>query len=67
MIRKLTQASVFGTALLSAAPVLANSTAIPTDQAQVDPGPVTTVFGTIAAGLATIWAVRKVIKLLNKS
>ena len=52
--------------LFSVGPAIANST-IPTDAASVDAGPVTTVFAAIAGGIATIWAVRKVIKLLNKS
>ena len=68
MRRLITQLGTVGVSVVtSAGPALANSTAIPTDKAQVDAGPVTTVFGAIAGGLATIWAVRKVIKLLNKS
>jgi hypothetical protein len=49
---------------LSSAPALASSWA---DSISVDVSPVTTVFGSIAGALATIWAVRKVIALLNKS
>ena len=48
---------------LSSAPALATWA----DSISVDVGPVTTVFGSIAGALATIWAVRKVIALLNKS
>ena len=50
---------------LSAAPALAESNWY--DGISVDTSSVTTVFGTIAGALATIWAVRKVISLLNKS
>ena len=51
---------------LSAAPALAESSNW-YDSISVETTPVTTIFGGIAAALATIWAVRKVISLLNKS
>ena len=54
--------------VFAAGPALAslNATALNED-VSVSAGPVTTVFTGIAAGLAVIWGVRKVISLLNKS
>ena len=50
---------------LSAAPALATDNWY--DSISVDTTAVTTIFGGIAGALATIWGIRKVISLLNKS
>ena len=50
------------------APVaMANATELGLGSFSVDQTAVTTVFGSIASALAVIWAVRKVIGLINKS
>ena len=67
MFRRIVYATAACSALvLSAVPAMANST-IPTGNATPSTDGVTAVFGSIAAGLALIWGVRKVISLLNKS
>ena len=51
---------------MSAMPALAESTSW-YEGISVDTTAVTTIFGSIAGALATIWGIRKVIGLINKS
>ena len=70
MFEKVKSAVLYGSTAavsvgLSAAPALASDNWY--DSISVDTTAVTTIFGGIAGALATLWGIRKVISLLNKS
>jgi len=54
-----------GAALVSASPALATTTFV--DGVSVDTAPVLTLAGVVLVGLGGIWAIRKCIKLMNRS
>jgi len=54
-----------GAALVSASPALATTTFV--DGVDVDIAPVLTLAGVVLIGLGGIWAIRKCIKLMNRS